>query len=30
LKLRGAGDIAGTQQSGADLRIADLARDGEI
>ena len=31
LKLRGAGDIAGTQQSGAvDLRIADLARDGDI
>ncbi len=32
LKLRGPGDIEGTQQSGVafNLRIADLARDGEI
>jgi ATP-dependent DNA helicase RecG len=31
LKLRGPGDIMGTQQSGLmDLRIADLARDGQI
>jgi ATP-dependent DNA helicase RecG len=32
MKLRGAGDIAGTQQSGMafDLRIADLSRDGQI
>jgi ATP-dependent DNA helicase RecG len=31
LRLRGAGNLAGTQQSGqVDLRIADLARDGAI
>jgi ATP-dependent DNA helicase RecG len=31
LKLRGPGDLMGTQQSGAlDLLIADLARDGEL
>jgi ATP-dependent DNA helicase RecG len=31
LKLRGAGNLAGTQQSGAvSLSIADLAQDGEI
>lgn len=31
LKLRGPGDLMGTQQSGMlDLRIADLARDGEV
>lgn len=31
LKLRGPGDIEGTQQSGIiNLRIADLARDGQI
>lgn len=31
LRLRGPGDIAGTQQSGVvDLKIADLARDGAI
>jgi len=31
LKLRGPGDITGTQQSGLmDLRIADLTRDGQI
>ena len=31
LKLRGPGDIEGTQQSGVmDLKLADLARDGEI
>ncbi len=31
LKLRGPGDLAGTQQSGViDLRIADLARDVKI
>ena len=31
LKLRGPGDIAGTQQSGvADLRIADISKDGSI
>jgi ATP-dependent DNA helicase RecG len=31
LKLRGPGDIEGTQQSGVtDLRIANLARDGQI
>jgi ATP-dependent DNA helicase RecG len=31
LKLRGPGDIQGTQQSGAlNLRIADLAKDGQI
>ena len=32
LKLRGPGDIDGTQQSGVafDLKIADLARDGQI
>lgn len=31
LKLRGPGDIQGTQQSGAlNLKIADLARDGQI
>lgn len=31
LKLRGPGDIEGTQQSGvADLRLANLAQDGQI
>jgi len=32
LKLRGPGDLEGTQQSGMafDLRIADIARDGQI
>jgi len=31
LKLRGPGDLMGTQQSGAlDLKIADLAKDGAI
>lgn len=31
LKLRGPGDLVGTQQSGLmDFRIADLAKDGEI
>ena len=32
LKLRGAGDIAGTQQSGMafDLKIASLGKDGQI
>ena len=32
LKLRGPGDLEGTQQSGVafDLKIADLARDGQI
>jgi ATP-dependent DNA helicase RecG len=31
LRLRGPGDIAGTQQSGViDLKIADLAKDGAI
>jgi len=31
LKLRGPGDLMGTQQSGAlDLLIADLSRDGQI
>lgn len=31
LKLRGPGDLDGTQQSGVmDLRIADLAQDGQI
>jgi ATP-dependent DNA helicase RecG len=31
LKLRGPGDIEGTQQSGVlDLRLADLAKDGQI
>ncbi|MDH5609274.1 MAG: ATP-dependent DNA helicase RecG [Cyclobacteriaceae bacterium] len=31
LKLRGPGDLMGTRQSGAlELRLADLARDGEI
>lgn len=31
LKLRGPGDLLGTQQSGAlDLLIADLAKDGEV
>ncbi len=31
LKLRGPGDLAGTQQSGLlDLLLADLAKDGEI
>ena len=31
LELRGPGDIMGTQQSGVlDLKIADLARDGQI
>jgi ATP-dependent DNA helicase RecG len=31
LKLRGPGDLMGTQQSGLpDLRIADLSRDGEM
>ena len=32
LKLRGPGDLEGTQQSGIafDLRLANLARDGEL
>lgn len=32
LKLRGPGDLEGTQQSGMafDLKIANLARDGQI
>ena len=32
LKLRGPGDLEGTQQSGVafDLRIADIARDGQL
>ena len=32
LKLRGPGDLEGTQQSGMafDLRIADIARDGQL
>ena len=32
LKLRGSGDLEGTQQSGIafDLKIADIARDGQI
>jgi len=31
LKMRGPGDIMGTQQSGIlDLKIADLSRDGQI
>ena len=32
LKLRGPGDIEGTQQSGVafDLKIANLARDGQL
>jgi ATP-dependent DNA helicase RecG len=31
LKLRGPGDMAGTQQSGVlDLNIADLAKDAQI
>jgi ATP-dependent DNA helicase RecG len=31
LRLRGPGDIAGTQQSGiADLRLADLSRDAQL
>ena len=31
LKLRGPGDLMGTQQSGAlDLLIADLAKDGHL
>jgi len=31
LRLRGPGDLAGTQQSGVvDLKLADLARDGQI
>jgi ATP-dependent DNA helicase RecG len=31
LKLRGPGDIEGTQQSGVmDLKIANLAQDGQI
>jgi ATP-dependent DNA helicase RecG len=31
LRLRGPGDISGTQQSGMlDLRLADLAKDGQI
>jgi ATP-dependent DNA helicase RecG len=32
MRLRGTGDLAGTQQSGLafDLRIADLGRDGQI
>jgi ATP-dependent DNA helicase RecG len=31
LKLRGPGDLSGTQQSGIlDLMVADLAKDGEI
>ena len=31
-KLRGPGDLEGTQQSGIafDLKIADIARDGQI
>ena len=32
MKLRGSGDISGTQQSGTafDLKIADISRDGQI
>ena len=32
LKLRGPGDLEGTQQSGVafDLKIADIARDGQL
>ena len=32
LKLRGPGDLEGTQQSGIafDLRVANLARDGQL
>lgn len=31
LKIRGPGDIMGTQQSGVlDFKLADLARDGQI
>ena len=31
LKIRGPGDVMGTQQSGIlDLKLADLARDGQI
>ena len=31
LKLRGPGDIMGTQQSGVlDLKIADIAKDGQL
>ena len=32
MKLRGPGDLEGTQQSGIafDLKIADIARDGQI
>ena len=32
LKLRGPGDLEGTQQSGVafDLKLADIARDGQL
>ena len=32
MKLRGPGDLEGTQQSGVafDLKIADIARDGQL
>ena len=30
LKIRGPGDIAGTQQSGIMIKIADLVKDQEI
>ena len=32
LKLRGPGDLEGTQQSGVafDLKVADLAKDGQL
>ncbi|MGL5958071.1 MAG: ATP-dependent DNA helicase RecG, partial [Phocaeicola sp.] len=32
LKLRGPGDLEGTQQSGVafDLKIADIAKDGQL
>ena len=32
LKLRGPGDLEGTQQSGVafDLKVADIARDGQL
>ena len=31
LKIRGPGDVMGTQQSGVlDFKLADLARDGQI
>ena len=31
LKMRGPGDVMGTQQSGVlDFKLADLARDGQI